>query len=489
MDDEAGFPPSVSGVESLTEGPESARAPGPVHNGDTARSAVGASSGPEVQPPAAAVLCLLSCYGEALDRLQRQPAVVWLSNRGVPRRLFGQPLLLPRANFAAVVLAEMHAASRVDALVRRAQRQASLNVGGDTPLDIPRLQTFRSSLTPVSRRTFWLVIVLLTLAVAFPVAWITDYLRVLAPKALFCSHRFSLRTFLSEFDGGTGGGGPRLICRHLGSGPSLTETLARVAHLNLSPGSFIDTALTVRASGLQVLLLLLAVATLSLCVVLLVFRSGFRLKRLAFTTTESAHAGGSLLRAGARSEGLYPVEAEVIETAGLGPIREVPLDLLVSAGLLILPLTIAIDLFVSATLPGLGFATAATSVVVGAALVSAMALRLQWLARLWRSRRGTRVLEPRERWLPDGSTVLVRSGGYGTVLLSVGYLVWLVALLASRPPLPDLALAMLFVLPILSWPLAILWWYRLHRELRAYGRCVGADWCASPRSACCRRSS
>jgi hypothetical protein len=416
---------------------------------------------------------LLVGYGEALDSLAAKSAIVFLSHRSVPQRWSRWRILLPRANFTAKILAEAHVAARVDALIRRGQRFRALDPRGHSPLDVDCLQNFRNSLSPVTRRTLTLWVVLAALAVAFPVAVIADYLRALAPEAIVCSSRFSFRYIIAKFNGTT----PQPVttsCRVRHTGWSLSETLLRVAHVTPSPGGVIDTVLSVRASGLVIVLLLAVVWILSLCVVLLVFRSGFRLKRLAFSNQQETPTGhGSLLGSGIRSSGLYPLERDVFTAAGLPGPREFPLDLAVTAGMLILPLTIATDLLITATHLRLDFATTATLAAVALGLIAAVFLRLQWLVRAWRSRIGLKVIEPRERWLPDGSTVLVHGGAYGAVLLATGYVVWVVVM-AATPYLSisEWVLFQLFLAPLLTWPLGMLWWYRLHRELAADGRCV-----------------
>jgi hypothetical protein len=128
----------------------------------------------------AAVRELLSGYSEVLDSIAARPAIVFLSRPPVPQGRSGQRFLLPHVNVLAGVLAELHVAARVDALLRRGQRFRALDPQGPSALDLDCLQDFRDSLSPVRRRTLTLWIVLLALAIAFPVAWITDYLRVLA---------------------------------------------------------------------------------------------------------------------------------------------------------------------------------------------------------------------------------------------------------------------------------------------------------------------
>jgi hypothetical protein len=425
---------------------------------------------------------LLAGYGAALDSIAAKPAIVFMSQRAAPRTMVGRPIRIPRANFLAGVLAEMHVAARVDALLRRAQRFHALDPKGDNPLDLGRLQDFRSSLRPAGRKALVVWVILFSLTVAFPVAWITDNLRILAPKAIVCNRGFSMGGFVAGVAGTNPPPAPQ-ICGRLGSGSSLVEVLVRFAHLNVNPGGVIDTVLSVRAGGVVVVLLLAVVLILCVCVVLMVFRSGFRLKRLALSSQLDSPGGQpSLLRSGTRSEGLYRLERDVFGAVGVGDPRELPLDLVVSAGLLVLPLTIASDLLVTATLPRLGIAIPATLAVVGLALILLVAIRLQWLFRVWRSRIGSKLIEPRERWLPDRSTVLVRDGAYGAVLVATGYAVWFITALAT----PDLSateviISLLLFVPIVTWPLCMLWWYRLHRELAASGRSLGLPLARAPK--------
>jgi hypothetical protein len=414
---------------------------------------------------------LLASYSAALDSIGAGPAVVFMSQRAVPRLWAGRALRVPRANFLAGVLAEMHTAARVDSLLRRGHRLRALGSDAETALDLDRLGEFRSSLKPVSRRAAYLWVALLSLAVAFPVAWMTDNLRVLVPRVLVCGRGFNISRGFDEFTGNTPPP-PPAICNRLGSGSSLVEVLVRVAHLNLNPGGVIDTVLSVRASGVAVALLLVVVLILCVSTVLVVFRSGFRLKRLAFSSEiGQAEAGRSLLRSSTSSGGVYALESEVFRGVGLGAPREFPLDLIVSAGLLVVPLTMASDLFVTAAQPQLGTAIPSTLVAVGVGLISLVAFRLSWLVRARRSRTGTSAVEPRERWLPDGSTVLVRTGAYGAILLATAHVAWFITeVAATYPAAVGVVIASWLVGSAFAWPLCIVWWYRLQRELAATER-------------------
>lgn len=420
---------------------------------------------------------LLAAYGERLDAIAAQPMILFRSPRPVQQRWLGRRVLLPRANFTAKILAEGHVAARVDALLRRARRFRALGGGGRNPLDLDRLDDFRSSLSPVKRSTMALWIILLTLAVAFPVAWVTDYVRAFAPKFVFGSS-FSLEDITDKFTGALPQ--PLTPGNHVHSGASLVETLMRVAHVNLSPGSVIDTALSVRTGGPVAILLLLVVSILSLCVVLLVFRSGFRLKRTAFSAGHRARStrhGSRSTRHQARD--LYALEGEVFTAAGLRCPQEFPLDLAVSAGLLVLLPTLAGDFLISATDPQLDLATRAALTVFALGLIAVMLLRLLWLVQVWRCRIGSRVMEPQERWLPNGCSVLVRSGAYGAVLVATGYSFLAITIVvgsATGSIIRIILIAVLFsvlVLPAVAWPFGMLSWYRMHRELSSGSRCVG----------------
>jgi hypothetical protein len=412
---------------------------------------------------------LLVGYGEVLDRIAARPPILFLPHRCVPERP-GPCIVVPRFNRLAAMLAEAHVAARLDALLGRGLRFSALDPRGPNPLDLKRLQDFRNSLSPVRRRTLTLWVVLLALAIAFPVAFATDYVRVLAPKVILCSSWSSVGSFVklrSPYSSAS--------CNVHHAGASLVTTLNQVAHLSLSPGGVINTVLSVRASGVMALLLLAVVWILSLCAVLLVFRSGFRLKRLAFSFGgETLADHESLLRSGLGSGGLYATERQVFAAVGLRSPREFPLDLAVSAGLLVLPLTVAADLLITATLPQPGAIRKAELAVIALGLIVLVLLRLHWLGQVWRTRTGTEVIEPRERWLPDGSTVLVTSGASGAVLLATGYIAWAIGLAGGvGGSVPAELILPLVAAPFLAWPLSTLWWYRLNREIGSYGRNAG----------------
>ncbi len=171
---------------------------------------------------------------------------------------------------------------------------------------------------------------------------------------------------------------------------------------------------------------------------------------------------------------MYQLERKVFTAVDLRCPREFPLDLAVSVGVLALPLTIAADLLIMASLPKLDFVTMAMLAVSAVAMVVAVLLRLYWLLRVWRSRIGSKGIRPRERLLPDGSVVLVRSGAYGAVLVATGYI--FMEITAAADPsisIPLRILSILFLGPVLAWSLTVHWWYRLQRELASCGRCMG----------------
>jgi uncharacterized membrane protein len=416
---------------------------------------------------------LLVGYSEALDSVAAKSSI-FLRHGPAPQRSARPYLILPGANRMAAILAEAHVAARVDALIRRGHRFRAIGLGDSCPFDPECLQEFRDSLSPVKWKTLALWVTLLALAVSFPVAWVTDYVRTLVPKAIVCSSKFSFSSFFESPNYKPHYATLGCSVHHVGA--SLVNTFLQVAHLNLSPGSVIDTVLSVRARGFAILLLLTVVMILSLCVVLLVFRAGFQLKRLAFSfPREESVDHESLFTSGIGASGLYALEDQLFNAVGLRCPREFPLDLIVGAGLLMLPLTITVDLFITATIPQLGMRTRTELAVVATGLLLVLLLRLAWLVRVWRCRNGLKVIEPQRRWLPDGTSVLVRSGVYGAVLLSAACVFW--DLIFAEFPDEPVSVALVIVLlvgPAFAWPLSMFWWYRMHRELAAYGRLHGS---------------
>jgi hypothetical protein len=81
------------------------------------------------------------------------------------------------------------------------------------------------------------------------------------------------------------------------------------------------------------------------------------------------------------------------------------------------------------------------------------------------------VIAPQKRWLPDGTSVLVRSGAYGAVLLATRCVFWdLIFAEFPDEAVSTIVVIVLVVGPAFAWPLSSVWWYRMHRELAAYGR-------------------
>jgi hypothetical protein len=422
---------------------------------------------------------LLAAYSAAMDSIAANPPVIFLPHRSVSRNWDRLSLDVPRANFLARVLAEMHVASRVDAATRRAQRLKALSPDGQSHLDLDRWQGFLASLRPVTWRLIALWTALLTLAVAFPVAWGTDYLRVIVPQGLVCNHGDDVYQVLSSIDNGFAWTSPP-GCQLLGSGPSLVKMLDQTVHVNLNPGGVVDTVLTVRTGGAALVSLLVVVLLLCLTIVLSAFRSGFKLKRMAFSRQSSSpDRPHSLLQSSIRAEGVYELEREVFASLGTKAPREFPLDLVVSAGWACLPLLVASTLAMSAGLPHLGAAAPGILAMVAASIVLAVAVRIRFLFQAWRSREGANVLEARERWLPDGSTVLVRKGYYPAILLAAGQAVVVITALAAGNGPEDNAANAVFG-TLLVWPLATLWSLRVHLELRAAGRSGGQRLAQAP---------
>lgn len=136
-----------------------------------------------------------------------------------------------------------------------------------------------------------------------------------------------------------------------------------------------------------------------------------------------------------------------------------------------LPCTIVGDLLTSAAIPGLDFRTRLELYVVAGGLIVAVALRLWWLVRVWRSRIASTVMKQGEPRVPDRATVLARSSVYGAVLLATAWAVWDIIFVgqANESILAEVLFPVL-IIPALAWSLSLPWWYGLHRQLAAYGR-------------------
>jgi hypothetical protein len=91
-----------------------------------------------------------------------------------------------------------------------------------------------------------------------------------------------------------------------------------------------------------------------------------------------------------------------------------------------------------------------------------------------RSNSAAKASASRERWLPDGTTVLVRGGVYGAILLAIGYVIWVIVTIGTvEQSVTARVFEIIIGVPFLIWPFSMLWWYRLRRELAAYCRCIG----------------
>jgi hypothetical protein len=410
-----------------------------------------------------AVAQLLRGYFAVLDSIEADRRIVFRSSWAIPCGQSGRRRA-PRANFTARILAQAHVAARLDMLLARGRRCRAVDPRGQSPFDLDYLQDFRDSLSPVKRRTLTVWVTLAALAIAFPVAWATDRLRLIAPKVIICSPKslFARLTLL------TGRQPVRTSCK-----PSpksgVVQALTSAAHVKLTPGGVLDSFQKLRLSGLWVILLLAVIWILCISIVLLAFRSGFRLKRLAFLTEGDAAASPVLpFWPESTSGGMYSLERKVFKAVHIPPPQEFPLDLAVSVGVLVLPITIAVDLL-TVTVNAHILAPKVVLTIAAAATLMLVIIRLGWLIRVWLSRSSARKMPPSKIWLPDGSIILIRGGAQGTVFLGSVYAMWLI-LIISEPgeTLAYRVTLFLVSVPLISWLIGIPWWYRLFREFRHY---------------------
>jgi hypothetical protein len=429
-------------------------------------SAVGHQQG----EAADAIHDLLVGYGAALEYIAARPGVEFLPPRAIVGGWISRTFPLPYANFLASILATQHVAARIEMLIQRGHRIRALNPGAPNPVDIDRLKNFKKSLSPVKLRTLAVWAIVLGLVVAFPVARVIDECRALAPEVTVCSQRYSLRAAASRFVGVTSRP-PTAYC-HLPPRYSVVQMLTQVAHLKLDPGGVIDTFSSTWAKGVVTLLLLAATCVLSISLVLLISISGFQIKRLIF----SLDGYRPFLIwppdwSEIRSSGIYRLEMEAFDSINIPYPQEVPLDLIAKAGILVLPLMISTDFAFLAALSKLDSVTRMMLVTGAAMIIGLIILRISWIMRIWRSRSGARLMEPRQRSLPDGSLIRMSGNARTLVVMMAG----LAAIEISAIDAPDISfrfrvVAAVLLAPVFSWSFAPVAWYRLHRELAAYGR-------------------
>jgi hypothetical protein len=366
----------------------------------------------------------------------------------------------------AKMLAQAHIAARVDVMLRRARRFRAIYPDRESPIDLDHLQDFRDSLSPVKRRTFIVWIVLSALAIALPVAWAADRIRLLAPNYIVCSQA-SAYNFLSYL-AGRPVQAVRTQCK-LSSEPSLVTALASAAHVKLNPGGILDALQKLRLSGLSSVLLLVAIWILCISVVLLIFRSGFGLKRQAFLMVGHTPTSDVLpFWPETVSGGLYSLEREVFKELHIPVPKEFPLDLAVSVGVLVLPITVAVDLFL-VTLPTSVFAPKLALMVAAVALVVAVGARLGWLLRVWRARTGSAKMPPPKLRLSNGSIVTIRGGVQGAIFQATVFAIWTILNLSNRSDQSYIILFFFLVsTPIILWASGLLWCIRVSRALGIY---------------------
>jgi hypothetical protein len=389
----------------------------------------------------------------AVDGLPAVPLVLWThADRGLPARL----RYLPRPKWLLRLFVVRHLDASLALLARRYSAGAALGSLSETDLrDREAVKEFRQSLPPVRQALYFVLPVVAVLTVARPLpALLAKYLRRAAPTGRFESWRATIEQLGQGFSTDAGSLDKALNTLVKG-GPGQTATvlfiLALAAYLVLRP-----------------------------------FVPAFRLKRMLLNLSAdrreprpSATSRWSVSQA----TGIYEQERQVFTELGVRRPREVPFDLLVPALAMLVPLTIAGSGFNEA-ITGPTAADRWLSAMMGTLFLTIAVVRLGWLSRTWRRRRGRfGPRMPFEVGIPTDSRLSVakveRPVGVRILVLGLFLLLWGGSTVAGAEPhetLPPLLAVALAVALLCTTPLSYLWWRRVNHELR------GLDEPVRPRS-------
>jgi hypothetical protein len=399
----------------------------------------------EVTCPASAVRVLLLAYQGVLgtvDDLPAVPLVLWThADRGLPARL----RYLPRPKWLLRLFVVRHLDASLALLARRYSAGAALGSLSEADLrDREAVKEFRQSLPPVRQVLCLVLLVVAVLAVARP-------LPVLLAK-------LSHRALFGPFDRW------QATIDQLGQG------------FSTDAGSLDKAINAVVAGGPGQTATVLYLLALAAYLVLRPFVPAFRLKRMLLNLSADRRTPGPSATSRwnvSQATGIYEQERQVFTELGVRRPREVPFDLLVPALAMLVPLAIAVSGFNEA-ITGSTAADRWLSAVMGTLFLIIVVVRLGWLSRMWRLRRGHfgpcmpfEVAIPTDGRLsvakverPVGVRILV----FGLFLLLVGGSE--VAAAEPHQTLPDLLAATLIAALLCTAPVSYLWWRRVNRELR-----------------------
>lgn len=309
---------------------------------------------------------LLRSYQRILDVVDDLPGIVWMAQtEALPR------LRIPRSRWLVRTFVVQHVLRSLGSLKRRYYARSALGLEEENAPAFRAIDSFENSLPPLPSRlavsVFLLGVFLIALALGSLVATTRDQAKPLGEttKAILSFDPSNVANSLSQFD-------------------SVESVL--VAALALS---------------------------MSLYLVVLIPMSSFLLKRALFNLHPYGDAGsvGKEYAADHRfgAAGIYAIEARLCETIGTKPVRELRLDLLVDALVMVLSLLLGVT-FIGALLRDAAGAEGSrteaireflfgqlTLSLLAVVLVSISSVRLLKLGSVWRNKVPSQAREDEER--------------------------------------------------------------------------------------------
>jgi hypothetical protein len=421
----------------------------------------------EVTCPTSPVRELLVAYHGvlgAVDGLPAVPFVLWThADRGLPARL----RYLPRPKWLLRLFMVRHFDASLALLARRYSAGAALGSLSETDLrDREAVKEFRQSLPPVRQVVYFVLLVVAVLAVARPLPVL---LAKYVPRAALPGQFDSLQGRFGSLQAGFGSLQARI--EQLGQG------------FSADVGS-VDKALNALVKGrpgqTAELIFLLALAAY---LVLRPFVPAFRLKRMLLNLSADRRTPGPSATSRwsvPQATGIYEQEHQVFAELGVRRPREVPFDLLVPALAMLVPLALAISGFHEAISSSRAAADRWLSGWLATVFLIIAVVRLGWLYRMWRRRRGRfGPCMPFEVGIPTDGRVSVatveRPVGVRILVLGLLLLYWIAGKLPNET-LADLLWRTPLAALFFTAPLSYLRWRRVNRELR------GLDEPVRPRS-------
>jgi hypothetical protein len=383
----------------------------------------------KITGPDISVVKLLEAYQAVLEAADGLPRFVMIHSRHRRTGLFRWVNRLPRPRWLIRYFILQHVNNTLTALKRRYHAREALGFAS-TPDKKSRelVESFQQSLPPFR---------------------LTLYLSTLIVATLLLGRR-TVEVIAWVLKGLSFEGVSLIRPDQQGKARELISTAS--SSLSISGGSVDDLLDSLLKAGLEESLIAIMGLSLALYLVLRPLVPVFRLKRILFNTYPEIDRYLKVTTARwhtSHAVGIYDLEAKLLEGLGTKTPPELPFDFTVSILGLIVPMWLVFMMF------RLGLTDPAEDSWVWFVFVFALAppifLRLGWLVRAWRRRRSRLSVQ----YLPFEAKIR-----YSETLVEL------------QSPLTILVTAIVTFLfsPVFTLLSLAVWWYRINRELRDFGR-------------------